>query len=63
LRRYVRSRTESAQMNEVLCKVLCHNICVKVHSIYELGIVPEFFTTQPAAAEKATVAQERPVMA
>jgi hypothetical protein len=50
-------------MNEVLCKVLCHNICVKVHSIYELGIVPEFFTTQPAAAEKATVAQERPVMA
>jgi hypothetical protein len=40
---YVRSRTERAQMNGVLCKALCHNICTIVHSIYELGIVPAFF--------------------
>ena len=30
-------------MNEVLCKVLCHNFCVLVQSIYELGIEPEFW--------------------
>jgi transposase len=39
----VRSRTETAMTNEVLCKVLCHNICCLIQSIYELGIAPEFF--------------------
>jgi hypothetical protein len=28
--------------NEVLCKVLCHNICCLLHAIYELGITPTF---------------------
>lgn len=39
----VRSKTPVAQMNEVLCKVVCHNLCVLVHSIYELGIEPVFW--------------------
>jgi len=39
----LRSRTETAQVNEALCKVLCHNICVLVQSIYELGIEPTFW--------------------
>lgn len=39
----VRSKTAVAQMNEVLCKVLCHNLCVLVQSIYELGIAPAFW--------------------
>jgi transposase len=47
---YVRSRTERSQMNEVLAKVLCHNICVVIQSIYELGVAPEFFAEQPSAA-------------
>jgi len=38
----VRSKTPIAQVNEVLCKVLCHNICVLIQSMYELGIEPEF---------------------
>ena len=38
-------------MNEVLCKILCHNICVVIQSIYELGIAPQFFAKEPAAAE------------
>jgi transposase len=38
----VRSRSTVAQANEVLCKVLGHNICVLIQSIYELGIQPEF---------------------
>jgi hypothetical protein len=38
----MRSKTETAQMNELLCKVLCHNICVLIQSMYELGIEPQF---------------------
>ncbi len=32
---YVRSRTLTAQINEVLCKVLCHNLCCLVQTAYE----------------------------
>ncbi len=39
---HVRSRTETAMKNEVLCKVLCHNLCCLVSAIYELGINPKF---------------------
>jgi transposase len=39
----VRSKTPTAQVNEVLCKVICHNLCVLVQSIYELGIEPTFW--------------------
>jgi transposase len=38
----LRSKTETAQINEALCKVLCHNLCVVIGSVYELGIAPEF---------------------
>lgn len=39
----VRSKKQTAQINEILCKVLCHNLSVLVHSIYELGISPVFW--------------------
>ncbi|MDO8531996.1 MAG: transposase [Dehalococcoidia bacterium] len=45
----VRSKGNVAQVNEVLCKVLCHNICVLVQSMHELGIAPTF-ASQPLAA-------------
>ncbi len=38
----IRSRDEMAQMNEVLAKVLCHNLRVVIQSMFELGISPEF---------------------
>ncbi len=38
----VRSKSDTGQINEALCKVLCHNICVLVHAIHELGIEPNF---------------------
>jgi len=38
----VRSRTHDAQVNEVLCKILCHNICVLIQSMFELGVKPTF---------------------
>jgi transposase len=40
----LRSKTHAAQVNEVLCKVLCHNLCCVIQSIYELGIEPTFWT-------------------
>lgn len=36
----LRSKSESGQYNEALCKALCHNICVLVQSMYQLGIEP-----------------------
>ena len=41
----VRSKTEVAQVNEVLLKVLCHNICVVIHEMFELGIEPMFVSS------------------
>jgi transposase len=34
----LRSKTKTAQINEVLCKILCHNICVLIHEMHELRI-------------------------
>ena len=41
-RDHVRSKTDVAMKNEVLCKVLCHNICCLISAMYELGITPSF---------------------
>ena len=38
---YVRSKNPVAQYNEVLAKVLCHNISCLIHQAYELGIEDE----------------------
>lgn len=41
----VRSKLPTAQMNEVLCKVLCHNLVCLVHAILEFDIDAEFWKT------------------
>ncbi len=38
----VRSKTWTAQVNEVLCKVIAHNICVVIQEKEELGIKSQF---------------------
>jgi transposase len=38
----LRSKTATAQANEVLCKVLCHNLCVLVQAMYEFNVEPTF---------------------
>jgi transposase len=55
----VRAKTPTAQVNEVLCKVLCHNICVLVQSVYELGLEPTFWTFKgkEPVAPKALIMQ------
>jgi transposase len=40
----LRGKSYQAQENELLCKILCHNICCLIQSIYELGIEPTFWT-------------------
>lgn len=42
----VMSKNEIAQRNELYCKFLCHNICVLISAVYELGIAPEFWRTE-----------------
>lgn len=38
----LRSKTLTAQINEALCKILCHNLCVVIQSAHELGIDTTF---------------------
>lgn len=38
----VRSKTWTAQVNEVLSKVVCHNISAVIQEMFELGIKPKF---------------------
>jgi transposase len=47
-RDHVRSKTDTAMKNEVLCKFLCHNIVVVHQSQVELGIEPVFWQNEPA---------------
>ena len=49
----LRSKTDTAQVNECLVKILCFNIVALVHSVYEFGIRAEFFPA-PADEEQET---------
>ena len=50
----VKSKGEKAQVNEVLAKILCHNIYVLIQSFYELSIDPDF-----AGADRACTKNHR----
>ncbi|MFL6283260.1 MAG: transposase [Pyrinomonadaceae bacterium] len=39
----LRSKSKTAQINEALCKVLCHNICCLIQSMFELNLKPKFW--------------------
>jgi transposase len=39
---HLRSKSDTGQTNEALCKVLCHNLCVLIRSMFEFGIEPTF---------------------
>lgn len=42
----IKSKKQTAQFNELLIKVLCHNICVVIQEINELGVKAEFSLEQ-----------------
>jgi transposase len=39
----LRSKTKTAQVNEALCKILCHNLCCLIQSMFEFEITPKFW--------------------
>jgi transposase len=45
-RDHVRAKSDSGMVNEVLAKIICHNICCLIHSIFELGMAPTFWTRE-----------------
>ncbi len=51
----VRSKLWTAQVNEVLCKVICHNIVCVIHEMHNLGVTPDFCLKSPLPALKVEV--------
>ena len=55
----LRSRLPVARINEVLLKVLCHNVRCLIHAMHELGVPPAFEPTacpqSPRAAQQLTL--------
>jgi hypothetical protein len=54
-RDHVRSKTDTAMVNEVLCKFLCHNVVVVHQSMIELGITGEFWEEKVGKEEPQTM--------
>ncbi len=50
---HLRSKTDTAMVNEALCKVLCHNICVLIQSACELGVTATFWADEEPAPPPA----------
>jgi transposase len=50
----LRSKADTAMINEALCKVVCHNICCLIQSVYELGITASFWENGKKAIEQKT---------
>jgi transposase len=48
----LRSKTDTALVNEALYKILCHNVCCLIQSAYELGIEAKFWGVDEATGEK-----------
>lgn len=47
----VRSKTWKAQVNEVLCKIIAHNICITIQEMNERGIFPNYSTMLEKSSE------------
>lgn len=45
-RDHVRSKSDVAMKNEVLCKIICHNICCLIQESHELGISADFWSSK-----------------
>jgi len=52
-RDHVRSKSDVAMVNEVLCKIICHNICCLIQESHELGIDTVFWAESADAQEPA----------
>lgn len=59
---YVRSKLAVAQTNEILCKVIAHNLCVLVQAIFEFGLEPKFWVPVPANDTQAADPKSAPTV-
>lgn len=50
---HLRSRTNTAMVNESLCKILCHNVCCLIQSHYELAVEATFWADGKCEQEAA----------
>ena len=48
----LRSKTGTAMVNEALCKILCHNLVVLIHEMFELRIEPMFLPNETVTAQR-----------
>jgi hypothetical protein len=48
---HVRAKSDEGQVNEVLAKVLCHNVCVLARAAEELGVEPLFGSNEVFGSE------------
>jgi transposase len=42
----VKAKNDRSMKNEVLAKILCHNLCCLIHAMTELGVDPNFACTK-----------------
>ena len=47
----VRAKSYHGQVNEILLKILSHNICVLIQAIHEIGITPDFEPKVPSESQ------------
>ena len=57
----VRSKNDTAMVNEVLCKLLCHNLTCLIQEQETLGIVPIFWPDEPGDQNPEVLPFTRPV--
>jgi hypothetical protein len=58
----VRSKSNVAMVNEVLCKILAHNLCCLIMSQFELGIEPVFWGKEGKEETKGEPVTVAPVV-
>ena len=56
----VMSKTDTAQANEVLCKILCHNLTCLIQEQETLGISPVFWDDEPEGDAPRILSLRRP---
>jgi transposase len=49
-RDHVRSKSDVAMLNEVLCKIICHNICCLIQEMHERRITTQFWGSPKSVA-------------
>lgn len=55
-RDHVRAKTDTGMVNEVLAKLVCHNICCLIHAAFELGIEAKFWGREELEAREPETA-------